>query len=463
MTSQHKSPAKFSMVEGPVGPILVRLTLPMVLAITVMMSFDAVDTFFVAQLGVQQLAAISFTVPVGMLFMSVSIGLSTGATTEIAREIGRKNENMARRITTDAVLLSCVLSVFMAILGWYCNDMLFTKLGAEGPTLDYIRDYMSIWYFGVPGLIVPMVCLSALRAKGMNKLQSYILMASVLVNVILDPLLIFGIGWFPRLDIQGAALATVISRWASLFIVYYLLHFRLQMFAELWVGWTSFLQSIKRVLHVGLPATATHLIIPVAGNIVLALVASYGTAAVAGYGVALRVEVLALTVFFALSGVIGPFFGQNVGAQAYDRLSQALHAIAKFSVFWGGAMALLLWTCGHIFAGVFTSSADALSVTTTYFMIVPLSYIGYGLVMSVNAAFNGLAKPLPGLLLSSGRVIVVLLPLIWLFRQFWGLEGIFIAIALSNLALAVVGFIWLQRAILKIKSQSDANLQPQDY
>ncbi len=460
MSTNQKTSSGAIMLHGSVPKILFRLTLPMVLAVTVMMSFDAVDTYFVAQLGVKQLAAISFTVPVAMVFVSFAIGLSTASTTVIARAIGQNDEAQARRITTDAMVLAWIVSLVSAAIGWYFNDDLFTWLGAEGDTHAYIHDYMKVWYFGVPGVIVPMVCMSALRAKGMNKLQSYILMGSVMINLCLDPLLIFGFGWFPRLEISGAALATIISRWSTLFIAYYILIFRMHMFATLWVGWASFAQSAKRILHIGLPAIGTNLVVPLGGNVLLSIIATYGTAAVAGFGVALRIETLSLTVFYALSGVASAFFAQNIGGNAFARLEEAQRVIVRFAMVWGLFVATILFFGRGFFAGLFTESVAAVDVSRQYLMIVPISYMGYGLVMSLNAAFNGLSLPLFGLMLSTGRVIVLLLPGAWFLQQFFGLKGIFVAIAAANLCMAIAGYIGLRYCIKHLSNKAAAPQQP---
>ncbi len=442
------------MLSGAVGDSLYRLTVPLVLAIVVSMSFNVVDTYFIAQLGVQPLAAISFTFPVVMMYISVSIGITSGTTSILSRALGRGEEERARRIASDASTFVWIMSIVLAFLGWYFNDWVFLLLGAQGEVLEYIHDYMNIWYFGVPAMLVPSVCMATLRARGHSKLQSFIMMSAFFTNVILDPLLIFGYGIFPEMGMQGAALATVISRWLNLLLVYYILIYRVPVFGRLWEGWNNFRASLKAILHVGLPATATNMIVPLSGNIILAMVAAYGAAAVAGFGVALRIEMLALTVFYALSGVMGPFFGQNSGAQTYGRLHEAMRILVKFALAWGGACALVLWLAGDFLAGLFTESASAIEVADAYFLLVPISYAGYGIVMSVNAAFNGLAKPLPGLLVSTCRVIIVLLPLVYLLKYYWGLNGIFMAIAISNIGLGVAG-LWLLYRHIQRQQQAD--------
>jgi Na+-driven multidrug efflux pump len=190
-----------------------------------------------------------------------------------------------------------------------------------------------------------------------------------------------------------------------------------------------------------------NVIIPFASAIVIAMVAAYGTDAVAALGIAMRIEPLALIVFYALSGVVGPFFGQNFGAGKLERLHEALRVLTAFCLVFGAAMALLLGLSGTEIAGLFGGHAEVVAITATYFMIVPISYGAYGLVMSVNAAFNGLGRPWPAMMISAGRVLYVYLPLAWLGQHWWGITGIFVATALANILLGGWAWLWLKKHI----------------
>ncbi|MCW8886233.1 MAG: MATE family efflux transporter [Motiliproteus sp.] len=439
-----RSQIKFT--EGPVGSQLLRATLPMVWAILALMSFNAADTFFIAQLGEAPLAAITFTFPVVMVLTSIAIGLGAGTSTAVAQAIGTKQIDLARRLTTDATSLCLLLSVVLAIAGLLSIAPLFRILGAEEHLLPLIREYMQIWYLSVPGLIAPMVCMSALRANGLSKVQSYIMISASLANIALDPILIFGLFGVPRLELAGAAIATLSVRSCTLLVALYVAY-RVGMLSnplaplrQLWHSW-------KRILHVGLPATATNVIIPLATGLVVKLVAEHGTSAVAGFGIASRIEILALVFFYALSSMVGPFIGQNLAAGKYQRVQQTLTSITRFSMIGGALLALVLWLAGDFIASQFNDSAEVRWVAVSYLTIVPISYGCYGLIMSINAAFNGLAKPLPATLISSSRVLIIYLPLAYLGQYFWGLTGLFFAAMAANMLVAIVGYYWLRRTL----------------
>ncbi len=441
------APLQATLTEGHVSEQLKSLALPLVWGLMATMSLNAIETFFIAQLGREPLAALSFTFPVIMVLTSLGIGLGAGTSSAVARAIGEGDSHKARRLATDAMSLTFIISASVCLLGWITLEPLFLALGATPDLIPLIRSYMSIWYFSAPCLMVPMVCLSALRAMGMSQVQGYLMGGAALLNVLLDPLLIFGLLGFPALGLQGAAVATLITRALMLVVALYILHARVHMLVNPFLPWQKLKYSWQAIIEVGAPAMFANVIIPCASAIVVAMVAAYGTDAVAALGIAMRIEPLALIVFYALSGVIGPFFGQNYGAGRVERLNEALRVLTVFCLVFGLGLALLLGFFGAEIARLFGDHPEVVSITAIYFMIVPISYGAYGLVMSVNAAFNGLGRPWPAMIISSGRVFYIYLPLAWLGQHWWGMIGIFIATAFANLALGIWAWCWLKTHI----------------
>lgn len=449
-----------TLTSGPVHRHLRDMAAPMVWGLLATMSFNIVDTFFVAKLGDAPLAAMSFTFPVIMFITSIAIGLGAGTSSVVARAIGRGDQRQARRLATDAVSLTALISISCCFIGWMTIDPLFRALGASAELLPLINDYMSIWYFSAPLLMIPMVSLSALRAMGLSRVQGYLMSCAAIFNAMLDPILIFGLWGAPRLELEGAALATLITRAITLLVAFYILHRRLHMLVNPLIGFKRLIQSWGAITQVGVPAMVASVIVPLASGIVVAMVASYGHEAVAGMGVAIRIEPLALIVFYALSGVIGPFVGQNLGAGLFSRLFQAQKVVTLFCLSFGLALAAVLWLFGAVFASVFSQSEQVLPVAVAYLSLVPISYGAYGLVMSANAAFNGLGKPLPSIAISFMRVFGLFLPLAYLGKAWFGLSGLFAAVALSNLVVGLLAYIWLRRTLRLLEQSNEIQAAP---
>ena len=434
-----------SLAEGPVNRHLISLTVPMIWGILAMMALNITDTWFVAQLGSRELAAMSFTFPVVMVLISLGIGLMAGTSSVIARSIGAGEHRRVRRLTSDALTLSALLSLVLTLAGLLSLDPLFRLLGAPDDLLPLIRDYMQVWYGGLICFLVPMAGLGAIRATGDSKLQSRIMITAALANLVLDPLLIFGLAGFPRLEIQGAAIATVLARFLTLFVGFWALHFKFRMLSFtlptpsiLWSSWRS-------VLHVGLPAAGTNVIIPVSTGVIVAMIAQFGPSAVAGFGVATRIESVSLVVFYAMSAIIGPFVGQNLGAGRCERILEALQRGTLFCLVFGLGVALVLALSAGPLSRLFSTDSDVFSVSTMYLLLVPVSYGAAGIVMFVNAAFNGIGRPFPAVTISVIRTFVFYVPIAYLGGQYLGVSGIFLAACLSNLLSGLWGYVWLRR------------------
>lgn len=442
---------KQKLTEGKVGIQLLRLTLPMVWGVFAVIAFNLADTYFVAQLGTNELAAMSFTFPVVMVLGSISMGLGTGASSVIARAIGEGDRDKVKRLTTSSLTLALLIVGIFVLIGLASIDPLFKVLGAGFEVLPLIRDYMTIWYLGVIFLVVPMVGNSAIRASGNTGVPSLIMTIAAGVNIALDPLLIFGWGNIPSLGLQGAALATVISRATTVVASLLFLHFRERMILwslpklkTVWGCW-------KTILHVGLPAAGTNMITPISIGFITSLMASYGPEAIAGFGIASRVESFALIAMMALSASIGPFVGQNWGAKKYGRVNQALHYSFLFCIVWGILMTLILSLTGAELASLFNGNPEVVEITTNYLMIVPISYAALGIIMISSSTFNALGKPLPSVVMTLTRMFFLYIPMAYLGSWLFKVNGVFAAASLSTLAVGIGAFIW-NRSTCSVKA-----------
>ncbi len=437
--------ARATLVEGSVGRHLRSLTVPMIWGIAAIMSLNIVDTWFVAQIGERHLAAISFTFPVTMVLISLGIGLMAGTASALSRVVGSGDIQRVRRMTTDATLLATALAVVVTVAGLASMEWVFRAMGADDALLPLIEDYMTVWYSGFVFFLVPMVGFGAIRATGDSKLQSRIMIGVAVMNLVLDPLLIFGLAGLPRMEMQGAALASVLARAAGLFAGYWALQHRKNLLAFSFPSLEEFWRSNRDVLHVGLPAAGTNMIIPLAASIIVAIVATFGTDAVAGYGAATRIEQIALVVYYAMSSMIGPFVGQNLGAREYGRIEQAMSLCWKFCLWSGIALAVALVASGPSLVGFFGAGEEVNRVGSAYLWIVPVSFGLNGVVMVVNAAFNGLGKPLPAVAISMARMFVLTVPLAYLGSLMWGVNGVFAGVAVANAFSGVMAWVWIRR------------------
>jgi len=451
------APKPAKLIEGPVGRHLVDMTVPTLFGIFTMMAQTFADAYFIGQVGDRQLAALSFAFPFLMIVTSVAIGLGAGTSSVVARAIGAHDHRRARRLATDSLILSFIITATICVIGVATIGPLFRLMGAPEEMIPMISAYMTILYSGVPFVVVGMVGISSMRATGETRLPGMLMVMAAIANVILDPLLIFGVGPIPRMELNGAAMASLASRGSMCIGALYLLYHRLDMLSfnrpdpgELKKSWTD-------ILHVGIPAAGTNVIIPIATGVITAMIARYGPEAVAGFGVASRIESVTLVVFYSMSAIIGPFVGQNMSAGKADRIFLALRLCVMFCLALGIVIAVLLAMGSSWLPSLFSDNPDVTSVAAMFLWIAPVSYGTYGMVMIMNASFNGMGKPMPAVMVSVGRMAVIYVPLAIVSNHYLGIAGIFGSYAIANVIAGIFAYAWARRSVTE---QCDIHATP---
>ncbi len=413
-----------------------RLTWPMTFGILALISTSVVDTYFVASLGTDALSALSFSFPVFMIITGLSVGLGAGATSVVSRSIGKGDQQQISRRCTDALLLSFTLVSALVILGAVYVRPLFAALGASGQVLDLVVEYVKVLFYGLPFLVIPIVGNSMIRAAGDARVPGIIMISSAALNIVLDPILIFGWLGAPRLEMEGAALATVISNAIGMAMALWVLHHREKMIAWNIPKFHEVTESFKKILHVGIPASAANMINPIGIAALTAMLASYGNEAVAAFGVATRIESIAAVGLFALSASIGPIIGQNWGAGKRGRVRLTLTRSFQFCVIYGLACAALLALVSSSLPALFSDNPEIIKLARNYLWIVPVTLLGYGINIAAAGALNAAGWPLVSAGLTCLRMFVVSLPMALLLGPKFGANGIFIALAIANVAAA---------------------------
>jgi len=326
-------------------------------------------------------------------------------------------------------------------------EPVFRLLGATSRTMPLIKEYMRIWYIGVGFVVIPMVGNCAIRATGDTKTPSIIMLIAVVVNSTLDPLLIFGIGPFPRLEIGGAALATVFARATTFAVALWVLGHRDKMLTFVIPPLKAAVDSWKKILYIGVPTAGTRVVMPISIGVITRMVASFGTEAVAGLGVAMRIEFFALTVVHALSTVLLPFVGQNWGAGMMNRVRESVAKSNYFSLAWGGVVFAALALLARPIASIFNPDPVVVSTTKLYLRIVPIGYGLYGVLVLITAALNALNRPLHAAAVSVGHKFLFYIPFALVGSHLYGLKGLFAGLALSFLAGALMSHSLLKRVL----------------
>lgn len=428
-----------ALTDGAVRKRLFELWLPMVGGIVAVRTIGLADVYFVGKLGQQALAAISFTFPVVMTLISLAIGLSAGASSILSRAIGEGATQATRQaIVAGSIGVAFATAMVLTVVGYLGIGAVLELMGARGQVLADATAYMQIWFTGSVCLIVPVAINGLLRATGDGISPALLLLAAAVFNISLNPLFVFGWGAVPGFGMQGAAIATVTGRGLGMIGALFLI-WRKDLLRLSYQRFRDGLGYLREIARIGLPASLSTSLNPIALSLATAAAATLGEVEVAAFGVATKIQSFSVVPLLALSAASSPFVGQNSSAGELARSRRALYWCAALSLGWSIIAAIVLFFGADGIAAFFTDDAEVNAAATVFLLIVPASFAGYGITISLSAAMNGLGRPLTALAISGGRALVLLAPAAWVGVMLGGFSGIAVGFAAVNVVAGLAG------------------------
>lgn len=447
------STTRVDLKTGDIRAHLIRMTIPMIWGIAAIVSFQLVDTYYVSLLGTTQLAAMTFTFPVTFFIFSIIMGFGIAMSSVISRLIGEGREEDVKRVTTHGLMLAFGVGLILAVVGYTLRDKIFEAMGADESMRPLIHQYMTIWFFGAPFMATPFVGNSAIRAAGSTLSPAVIMVSVAVLNAALAPLLVFGLFGLPRLELQGAAIATVISNIVAMMAGLYVLHVKKNMILPpTRMHWHDFSDSMKRLLFIALPAGLTAAVSPFVNTVIISRLATFGTEAVASFGIATRIEAFAFIILMALAVGMSPIIGQNFGARDFARVHETLRRAITFSVFWCIGIAVILVAFATPLSSLFSKDATVVYYASLSFMIIAPSYMFNALVNGWSSAFNAMGRPQMSLGMTAIKMLVLLIPAVLAGAKLGGVMGVFWAISAVNIVTGLAFHLWSRSVLRKMEA-----------
>ena len=448
---QRLGGAGASLLDGSIPRQLFRLTVPMLLGFSSMMIASLIDTYYVGQLGTIELAAVTLTFPLVMGFSSLSMGFGIGATSIISRTVGGGDWATAQRIATHTLILVIGFVSVLSVVGFVFAESIFVMLNAREELFPIAVKYTYITLLGVPVLAVPMVGSMMLRSFNDVRSPAIIMVSGAIIQVIIAPALIWGIGSWEGLGVYGSAWSFVISR--VIVAIYAIGLFHRRGFIQHPGSFEEFRTSVREVMRLAIPSMASQVLMPVSMYLIMMLIALYDNHVVAAYGVATRIESMTMIVVMAMGSSMGPFVGQNFGARRFDRIQSALRICFGFCLTYGLVVTVILVLLGGSISGLFRDDPAVVAVATEFFYIVPITIGIMSVAMIAGSTFVAYGEPIPSFVLSMFRMFVVLLPLCYLLNWLFGYVGIFIAIAVTNGSVGLIAVFWLNSMTNRLRKE----------
>ncbi|MFC1571453.1 MATE family efflux transporter [Candidatus Margulisiibacteriota bacterium] len=429
------------------------LAIPMIISNLLQAAYNLVDMVWVGRLGAEALAAVSMSGQILMITIFIMIGVGIGTTALVARSFGAKQTDEANKIALQSLIMGFFGAVIFGVIGYYFSPAMLKALGASPEVLQLGVGYMQVLFAG----IIVMFCLffvaAILQGAGDAATPMVILGFSVVLNVILDPLLIFGIGIFPRLGVVGAAWATVIAEAIGSIIALEILlrgrsriHVRLSNFkVDFGVMW--------RILKIGIPASMQMILRGMMGIVLIVIVAGFGTVAIAAYGVGMRLTMLAMMPGFALGAAAGTMVGQNLGAQKPDRaVASAWTAVGIYFVFMAVISSTFFFLAPQLMQ-IFNNQPEVISIGSQFLRIVSLGMLFVSVGLILGRAVSGAGDTMHPMLFTFIALWLVQIPLAFVLARFTplGLTGVWVAILAAQIVLVSLNTIWFQMGRWKLK------------
>lgn len=415
------------ILAGPLSSTILRLTAPTLAGAVLQNAQSLIDLFWVGRLGPSAIASVAMSGTVIMLLFPTLMGLATGTTALVARAIGAGRYDEAGAVVKQSLLLGFALGAVSAALGWIFSSSLLRLLGAAPDVRASGEVYLRIFLAGSFTAFLLFLTTAALQGAGDAHTPMLLMGLSNLLNLVLDPLLIFGIGPWPALGVAGAALATVVAQAGAAAVGARVLFRGETHFSLRGRRWRFDPDLAWRLLRIGLPGSGQMLSRSLMSLVLMGIVASCGTAAVAAYGTGLRFHMILLMPAFALGGAAATLVGQNLGAGQIDRARRAAWTATGFDVALMILAALVLMPAAPALIGVFNRDPGVVSIGSRYLRIVSPFYAFAGLGIVLSRGLQGAGDTL-------GPMVITLLSL-------WGLQ-VPLAFGLSRLLDPPTDGIW---------------------
>ncbi|MCX6814308.1 MAG: MATE family efflux transporter [Candidatus Aenigmarchaeota archaeon] len=436
----RKNPRKGKdLTKGGVWKTLFLLAGPVVAGMLLRIGLNITDTFFVGMLGTDQLAAISVTFPVFFIFIAVASGLAIGSTALISQAIGGKHKKLANNIAEHSLLIAGITGAIISVLALIFSPQLFTFMGVSGDILAMTLQYSNLIFIGFVFVFLDSIAQGIINADGNTTTPARNLFIAFMFNVVLDPLLIFGIGPFPRLGLFGAAVATVFAEAISIFLnISYVLRGRTSVTIDpKCFRWNS--SIFRKIITIGLPSSVSQSINSIGLILLMGLVGGFGVNAIAAFGVGIRLESLAILPIIGLATAVIPFVGQNLGAGKPERARKAVTA-ATFAAFAFMVFFSIVWFfVPQIIFSPFTSDPEVLAIGAAYFQIIAFGYVFLGMNIIIGSAFQGAGRTDLQFVINIVRwalIVGVAYGLVGIF----GLNGIWMGFPIGNFFAFLVSF-----------------------
>lgn len=433
--------------EGSIRKAIFLLSIPMILEMIMESIFAIVDIFFVSKLGADAVATVGLTESVLTLVYAIAFGLSMATTAMISRRIGEKNTKAAAHIAFQAILTGFIISIFIAAVGIFYSAAILRMMGANHTIVSEMSNFTAIMIGGNSVIMMLFIINAVFRSAGDAAISMRVLWLGNIINIILDPLLIFGIAFFPKMGVTGAAIATTTGRGIAVLYQFYLLFNGKQKVKLSIKSMKVDFKIIIQLIRLSLGNIGQNIIATSSWIALMRIMSVFGSAVIAGYTIAIRLVIFALMPSWGLSNAASTLVGQNLGAGKPERAEKSVWIAGRINMIVMGIIGLLFVIIPQIFIRFFINDEAVIIIGIEGLRIVSLGFVFYGLGMVLMNAINGAGDTITPIRLNLISFWIIEIPLAYLLAIILGAhqQGVFFAIIIAESSLTFLAFLWFRK------------------
>ncbi len=437
-----------NFTEGSILRSLVILSLPIIFTNILQTAYQLTDTFWVGRLGAMAVASVSISFPIIFFTISLGGGLAMAGTILVAQYKGKNSRQAINHIASQTLLIVVFISVILAVIGYLLSPWLISLIGAEPDVFAGAVSYIKISFIGMIFVFIYMVVQALFRGVGEVKVPMYIVLTTVLLNLALDPLFIFGWRFIPAFGVAGAAVATISTQGLAALIGFWLLFrgkYKIQLrLIDLKPDWVL----IKKMFRIGLPASVEQSTRALGMIIMAFLVATFGTIILAAYGIGVRVLSFIIIPALSLSIATSILVGQNIGAGKVKRAEEVVKLSSLVGFVSLTVIGLIIFIFAKDIAAIFVpGEPEVIRQSSLFIRMMSLTFGFIGIQMSLNGLFRGSGNTLTSMMLSIISLWVLRFPFAYILSNYTSLQqvGLWLAFPLESVLGAVIAVVWFKR------------------
>ncbi len=443
---------EIDLTQASIKKAIFLLAVPMILEMSMESIFALVDILYVSQVSTNAVATIGLTESVITLVYALAVGLSMAATAIVARRIGEKDAEGARRVTVQVIFLGIFVSSIVSVLGVLFPKEILGLMGGEQDLIDEGYRYTQILFGGNFTIVLLFLINAVYRGAGNAAMAMWTLILSNVINIILDPIFIFGWGPVPEYGVTGAAIATTIGRGVAVLFQLYILFFGA---TRIKLGLKDLVVNIKvmfNLIRVSLGGIGQFIIGTSSWIFLMRIISEFGSEVLAGYTIAIRVMMFTMMPAWGLSNAAATLVGQNLGANQPDRAETSVWKTAKYNALFMVAVSIIYLLFAKTIIGWFSAAPEVVKFGALSLQIVTVGYFLYAYGMTVTMAFNGAGDTKTPTIINFFCFWVFQLPFAYGTSLVldWGPIGVFVAIALAESLIAIIAILWFKKGKWKL-------------